>query len=185
MRILTALALSMSMATTTVRAGEATLVADDEGEAFKTYVAGPADAEAAILILHDWFGVTDFTRQSVEQLGRKGLRVLAIDLYNDRSAATHEEATALSSALDPGRAQRRAHSIDCGLGGYLVLSRTSRAGGAPRSRRPVLESHVYPGADHAFAQPLYNAGESYDAAATEALLDLFLARHLKVDLAGG
>ena len=43
------------------------------------------------------------------------------------------------------------------------------------------EIYIYPGAHHAFAQPLFNAGETYDAAAAEVAWKLatdFLQRRL-------
>lgn len=51
-----------------------------------------------------------------------------------------------------------------------------------RNVRKHIESYVYPGADHAFAQPLYNNGKSFDPIATRAMqnvLDNFLERHLQ------
>ena len=44
-----------------------------------------------------------------------------------------------------------------------------------------LELYVYPGAEHAYAQPLYNGGANYDATATRMtwqIVDDFLGRHL-------
>lgn len=43
------------------------------------------------------------------------------------------------------------------------------------------EVYVYPGADHAFAQPLFNGGRTYDAAAADVawrLTENFLSRRV-------
>jgi len=67
----------------------------------RALVAGPEDADAAILLLHDWFGVTDATRDALQRLAHLGYRVMALDLYDGESATTHERATELSRSLTP------------------------------------------------------------------------------------
>ena len=76
-----------------------TLKRADGGE-FRAFVAGPADAKAAVLIVHDYFGISDATRQSVNHLGALGYRSVAVDLYGGKSAASHEEAVKLMQSLD-------------------------------------------------------------------------------------
>lgn len=71
-----------------------------DGLEFRAYVAGPQDADAGILLVHDYFGISDFTRQSVERLGAQGYRTVAVDLYGGRSTTSDEEATELMQALD-------------------------------------------------------------------------------------
>ncbi len=70
------------------------------GESFGAFVAGPKDAQAAVLIVHDWFGVTDMTRGAVERLGALGYRALAVDLYGGQSADNHKDAWNFMSNLD-------------------------------------------------------------------------------------
>ena len=51
-----------------------------DGREFRAFVAGPADAKAAVLIVHDYFGISDATQQSVKNLGSLGYRSVAVDL---------------------------------------------------------------------------------------------------------
>jgi len=46
-----------------------------DGREFRAFVAGPVDAKAAVLIVHDYFGVSDATKQSVQHLGVLGYRL--------------------------------------------------------------------------------------------------------------
>ncbi len=69
-------------------------------------IAGPEDAKTAVLIVHDWFGVSEFTRSSVERLGQLGYRTLAVDLYQGQSATTHEQAEKLMNGRDQEQTQQ-------------------------------------------------------------------------------
>ncbi len=71
-----------------------------DGDEFRVFVAGPADAKAAVLIVHDYFGISDATKQSVNHLGALGYRTVAVDLYGGKSAVAHEEAVKLMRSLD-------------------------------------------------------------------------------------
>src|SRR6185437_17061043 len=69
---------------------------------FVSYVAGPQTSGKCIVLVHDWFGVSPSYLQATDRLARDGYCVVAVDLYNGRSATTHEEANALLGALDAG-----------------------------------------------------------------------------------
>jgi carboxymethylenebutenolidase len=71
-----------------------------DGSELRAFVAGPSDAKAAVLIVHDYLGITDATRQSVQRLGALGYRSLAVDLYGGKSATSHEQAVKLMQSLD-------------------------------------------------------------------------------------
>jgi len=71
-----------------------------DGTSVRSYVAGPADSAAGVLVVHDYFGISEATRESVEHLGALGYRALAIDLYGGKTASTHDEAVKLMQALD-------------------------------------------------------------------------------------
>jgi len=71
----------------------------DGAEPVRALVAGPEDADAAILLLHDWFGVTDGTRDALRRIANLGYRGLALDLYDGESATTHARAGELSGSL--------------------------------------------------------------------------------------
>ena len=211
---------------------------------FRAYAAGPEQAPAAIMITHDWFGITDFTRSSVELLAGLGYRVLAVDLYGGESASDHPTAQRLMGGLvraetdgildaglehlwQPGRRIAvigfsmggneavnatllnpdavaatvvvygggiERHTIDelRTLSGPLLAVTGSRDTWALNSAlavRPMMEEagrdlelYIYPGADHAYSQPLYAAGANYDSTATAVtwlLIQNFLERHLR------
>jgi len=41
----------------------------NDGSDLRAFVAGPADANGAVLVVHDYLGISDATKQSVEHLG--------------------------------------------------------------------------------------------------------------------
>ena len=71
-----------------------------DGSELRAFVTRPSDANAAVLIVHDYLGITDATRQSVQRLGALGYRSLAVDLYGGKSATSHEQAVKLMQSLD-------------------------------------------------------------------------------------
>ena len=213
-----------------------------DGTSFNVYSAGPEDAKRGILLVHDWFGVTPFYHEAIKRLAEENYRVIAVDLYDGKSATTHDDAWALMSALDNGLATQKvdaalAHltagdvetvaAFGFSMGAPYALSAAIRHGDVVKATSlfygetvndpaqlaalggPVLlvvgskdgkaadaaatfskaadeagkfaEIYIYPGAHHAFAQPLFNAGETYDAIAAEAAWTLatdFLQRRL-------
>jgi len=223
--------------------GFVTLKQRDGGE-LRAFIAGPADAKAAVLVVHDYFGISDATKESVKHLGALGYRTLAVDLYEGRSATTNEEAVKLMRSLDrkatarilqagiyylkqPGR---KVATIGFSMGGLESLNANLNdpeavsatviiygfgfdkidAGRLERLKGPVLviagsedtgatkaainflssmkeikrpcEMLVYPGADHGYAQPLFNDGKNYNPEAvrtTWVLIDDFLSTHLR------
>ncbi len=81
--------------------GNFVTIKQDNGSELRAFVAGPSDAKAAVLIVHDdYLGITDATKQSVQHLGALGYRSLAVDLYGAKSATNHEEAVKLMQSLD-------------------------------------------------------------------------------------
>ena len=76
------------------------------GSESRAFVAGPADARFAVLIVHDYFGISDATKQFVKYLGTLGYRSLAVDLYGGKSATGHEEAMKLMQSLDRNATDR-------------------------------------------------------------------------------
>jgi len=106
MKFLSLFVLSLSVFVLSVRAagedksfaekGSFVTLKQGDGREFRAFVAGPADAKAAILIVHDYFGISDATKESVQRLGALGYRSVAVDLYGGKSATSHDGA-ALSS----------------------------------------------------------------------------------------
>jgi len=80
-----------------------------QGEQVVIYAAGPADADRAVVLVHDWFGLTAQTQAAVDHLADLGFRAAAVNLYSGDAAETHAEAWALMQALD---AEEAASAID-------------------------------------------------------------------------
>jgi len=195
-----------------------------DGREFRAFVAGPADARAAVLVVHDYFGISDATQQSVKHLGTLGYCSVAVDLYGGKSATSHEEAVKLMQSLDrketdkilqagldylkrPGRklaiigfSMGALESLNANLNDPEAVSATVMIYGfgfdkidtkrLERLKGPVLviaggedtgatqaainflsnmkeakrpyEMFVYPGANHGYAQPLFNDGKNYN-----------------------
>lgn len=206
---------------------------------FAAYVAGPNDAKGGVLIVHDWFGISEMTLDTVSRLGELGYRTVAVDLYNGQSATNHADAFAYMNALVREEldekmqaglnflktANRKLATFGFSMGGIHSL-RANLADPSSVSasiifygdtvndatalsvlESPVLfvtgsddnpqtgfdfsnvmtqagkmaEIYIYPGAAHAYAQPLFNNGQNFDATATRVswmLAEDFLARHL-------
>lgn len=79
---------------------------------FEGYLAHPAKMDgpgAAVLIVHDWMGAGDFTRDRANTLAQRGYVALAVDLYGKGVRATNsEEAGKLAGALYKDRGLMRA-----------------------------------------------------------------------------
>jgi carboxymethylenebutenolidase len=80
--------------------GSFVVLKQSDGSEFRAFIAGPADAKAAVLVVHDYLGITDSTQQSVTHLGTLGYRAVAVDLYGGKSATSHEDAVKLMQSLD-------------------------------------------------------------------------------------
>jgi len=208
---------------------------------FVSYMAGPQTAGECVVLVHDWFGVSPFYTDAAERLARQGYCVVAVDLYNGRSATTHNEASALLGALDANVAAEKIDAAIKSLGerprkialmGFSMGARHALAAALRNTSvratvlwygditkdmdrlsklsGPVLlvagskdgsalddssafakaadaagsgaELYVYPGAVHAFAQPLFNQGKTYDPVAAETawrITEDFLSRRLR------
>ncbi|MGC2196846.1 MAG: dienelactone hydrolase family protein [Terriglobales bacterium] len=214
------------------------------GSEFRAFIAGPVDAKAAVLIVHDYLGISDATKESVKHLGALGYRTAAVDLYGGKSATTHEEAVKLMQSLDRKAADkvlqagldylkrpgRKLATIGFSMGGLESLNANLNDPEAvsatviiygfgfdkidtkrlEKLKSPVLaiagsedtgavqaiinflssmkeakrpyEMLVYPGADHGYAQPLFNGGKNYNPEAvhtTWMLVEDFLDRVLR------
>jgi carboxymethylenebutenolidase len=78
----------------TYKAGEFITLRGMNGFESRVYAAGPEDAAACILIVHDFFGITSATRESVEHLGALGYRAIAVDLYRGKFTSIQDSAEA-------------------------------------------------------------------------------------------
>lgn len=223
-----------------IAAPKPTTLSTASSVSFVSYVAGRRDTGKCVVLVVDWFGVSPFYTEAAERLAQQGYCVVAVDLYNGRSATTHDEAGALLGALDANVAGEKIDAAIKSLGdrprkiavmGFSMGARHALAA-ALRNKSvratvlwfgdttkdtdrlaslsgPVLvvagskdglavddsatfvkaadaagsaaESYVYPGAVHAFAQPLFNQGKTYDPVAAETawrITEDFLRRRL-------
>ncbi len=67
---------------------------------------------AAILLIHDIDGLSDYVRAAAERLAASGKVVVAVDLYRGRNARTAEQAQQLARDLDDADAM---HDVEAGL----------------------------------------------------------------------
>lgn len=225
-----------------IKKGEFITIKGSDGIKCRAYAAGPENAKAGILFIHDYFGISNAAKESVERLGALGYRTIAVDLYNGKSATTNDSAMVLMQAKDSSetaqilrsgidylkRPERKLASIGFSAGGMDAMNASLMEpesfdatvivyGGSydqiektrlDKLESPVLaitgaldnwplqaavnflanekdklfELYVYPGADHGYAQPLFNGGKNYNAEATKVtwtMMEAFLAKHLR------
>jgi carboxymethylenebutenolidase len=84
--------------------GHFTSFKQKDGREVRAFVAGPADARAGVLFVHDYFGISNATKGAVERLGSMGYLAVAVDLYGGKSAMTHESAVKLMESMDSAAA---------------------------------------------------------------------------------
>ncbi|KAI8464411.1 MAG: dienelactone hydrolase family-domain-containing protein [Monoraphidium minutum] len=69
------------------------------GEGLPGYEAGPK-AAPGIIVLQEWWGVTDIIKDQALMLSKEGFRVLVPDLYKGKVGVDAEEASHLMNHLD-------------------------------------------------------------------------------------
>src|ERR1700746_771250 len=52
--------------------GSFVILKQGDGREFRAFVAGPAEAKAGVLVVHDYFGISEATQESVKRLGAFG-----------------------------------------------------------------------------------------------------------------
>ena len=70
------------------------------GKSLDAYLAEPPDAGPGILLLHAWWGLKPFFKQTCDRLAEQGFVVLAPDLRQGQIAQTVEEAEAMMAKSD-------------------------------------------------------------------------------------
>src|SRR5437588_7573324 len=72
------------------------------------YLAVPAQGSGpGVVVLHEWWGLTEPFRQVCDRLAEAGFVALAPDLYRGKTTASVQEAEALGAALDQNVARWR------------------------------------------------------------------------------
>jgi carboxymethylenebutenolidase len=78
-----------------------------DGNAFNAFIAVPAEGNGAgVLVLHAWWGLNDFMRQTCEAFALAGYLAIAPDYYQGQIAETIEEAKACRGRIDRKVAQK-------------------------------------------------------------------------------
>jgi dienelactone hydrolase len=63
-----------------------TTIATDTGKTFRAYIAGSKEAKQGLLLLHGWRGLNHEMELWADRFAAHGYRVMAIDLYNNKTA---------------------------------------------------------------------------------------------------
>src|SRR5258706_3431945 len=72
-----------------------------DGRTISAYLAVPEHGSGpGVLVLHAWWGLTDFFKQACDRLAEAGFVALAPDLYHGKTTAAIEEAKSFVSALN-------------------------------------------------------------------------------------
>lgn len=61
---------------------------------------------AAIVVIHEWWGLNDWVKEQAEKFAQQGYVALAVDLYRGKSAASPDQAHELMRGLPQDRAIR-------------------------------------------------------------------------------
>lgn len=83
---------------------------DANGKAAAGYYVPPASgAKAAVILVHEWWGLNDYIRKTAEELHEKtGYAVLAVDMYEGKVATTQDTAGRYMAAANANEARGRA-----------------------------------------------------------------------------
>lgn len=145
---------------------------DSGGTSAPGYFAAPASGTGpGVVVLHEWWGLTDPIRQACDRLAEAGFLALAPDMYRGKTTDSIEEADALGSALDQNEARWRGDIIGAlpslrehgasGPFGFIALSLGgSYALGASIELADKIAAVVtyyatYPGLDYGRAKAAY------------------------------
>ena len=72
------------------------------------YLALPAGSgkHAAIIVIHEWWGLNDWVKEQTQRYAAQGFVALAVDLYRGKSASTADDAHILMRGLPDDRGLR-------------------------------------------------------------------------------
>jgi carboxymethylenebutenolidase len=80
--------------------GKTIQINSTSGLPFDIYLAGPEDSTAAVMILHEWWGIMPHNRDWAERLADLGYLAMVVDLYDGRTTDDPEEASRWMSEID-------------------------------------------------------------------------------------
>jgi carboxymethylenebutenolidase len=78
-----------------------------QDKAYLSLPAPGASPRAAVVVVHEWWGLNDNVKHWADRLAAEGYAALAVDLYGGRAVTTSDEAMALMKAVDPAVALAR------------------------------------------------------------------------------
>jgi carboxymethylenebutenolidase len=99
--------------------GSAALAADGKSVSYKSgdetvqavlYTPAGKGPFPAVIVIHEWWGLTDWVKDQAAKLAGEGYEALAIDLYRGKVATTQEVAHELMSGVPEDRAKRDLHA---------------------------------------------------------------------------
>ena len=98
-----------------------------DGKTAPGYYAEPAAGTGApgVVMLEEWWGITDYIRKMADDMAAAGFRVLVPDLFRGRTAAKGDEANHLMEGLDFGDA---ANQDARGAAQYLKATGSEKVG---------------------------------------------------------
>ena len=78
------------------------------GKPFQAYESSPKPPTGrSVLLVHEWWGLTDHIKSIADQLALLGYDALAVDLYDGKSSSNPDEAGGLMKAVDPVQAEQK------------------------------------------------------------------------------
>lgn len=142
-----ALALAASLLAAPALGAETIILAPGTAHEAPAFVDGPEDAAEAVLIVHDYFGVSASMMAEAKYQAEHGRRAIIVDLYGGQVADDDAQASELMSALDRaaagakiaaaiealGEGGRPVRLIGFSMGGGLALEAALAAPGKVRS----------------------------------------------------
>ena len=102
-------------------------VIDSQEAKLPVYVSKPTETKSGmpgVIIIHDWWGLGNYVRETADQFASSGYVAIAPDLYSGKYAKDPDEARELSSAIDPAVAKKLLDITDV----YLRALDVSRVG---------------------------------------------------------
>lgn len=84
--------------------GKMTTMRSPKAGDFNVYISGKTDAEIALLLIHEWWGLNDNIKQTADRFSELGYTAYAIDLYGGRVTDDPSEASKWSKEIDRERA---------------------------------------------------------------------------------
>ena len=129
------------------------------GEAHGYLAVPPSGSGPGVIVIQEWWGLTDHIADVADRLAGEGFVALAPDLYGGRTAHDADEAGALMSALPVDTsAQELAGAVDHLLASPAVTSRTVGAVGFCMGGGFVLLLAAQQGDKIGAAVPFYGVG---------------------------